>query len=205
MQFDLANAFYKIELPVRPCKVLLFAHGGEARAWVTSVEGVPVDDTTPVFPQFRLCRWGGRTFLPASKTGEYDETVIIDNAALVLALLRLRAQRLPLSHLIGVPEVFWQAVHRAVALVEQVPCVLRHTGASMDVWAQRRSVTEIQARGRCEAAKPVRRWAKGGRVAHQMSACSEPLQRFARLCVAALPDTLVRLRPPSRPSALPHS
>ena len=45
----------------------------------------------------------------ASKTREHEETVMMDNAALVRALLRLRAQLLLQSRLIiGVPEVFWQ-------------------------------------------------------------------------------------------------
>ena len=75
----------------------------------------------------------------AIKTKEYDETVISDIAALVRALLRLRALRLPRSRLIGVPEVLWQNVHRVIALFgvvtaleKQVPYVLRHTGASAD-------------------------------------------------------------------------
>ena len=50
----------------------------------------------------------------ASKTGEYNETVIIDNAALVRALLQPRAHRLPVSSLIGVPEVFKQAFYRVI-------------------------------------------------------------------------------------------
>ena len=103
-----------------------------------------------------------------------------------------------------------QAFHRAIALLgvvtalgKQVPYVRRHTGASADAWAQRRSLTEIQVRGRWKFAGSVRRCDKGGRVANQMSACSEPLQRVARLCEAAIPDILVRLQPPVRPPAHP--
>ena len=119
--------------------------------------------------------------------------------------------RFPRSLLIGVPEVFWQAFHRAIALLgvetpfgKQVPYALRHTGASVDAWAQRRSLTEIQGRGRWKSAGSARRYAKGGRVAHQLSACWKPLQRVARLCVAALADALVRLQPPLRAPAFPH-
>ena len=72
------------------------------------------------------------------KTKEYDVTVIIDIAALVRALLRLRTLRLSRSHLIGVPKVFWQALHLAIALLgvvtalgKQVPYVLRYTGACL--------------------------------------------------------------------------
>ena len=53
----------------------------------------------------------------ASKTGEYDETVIIDKAALLRALLQLRPQRPLRTRLFGVPEVFWQTLHRAIALL----------------------------------------------------------------------------------------
>ena len=42
------------------------------------------------------------------------------------------------------------------------------------------------------------------RVTHQISACSEPLQRIARLCVVALPDALVRFRPRLHPPTPPH-
>ena len=90
-----------------------------------------------------------------------------------------------------------QAFHRTIALLgvvtalgKQVPYVLRRAGASAGAWAQRRSLTEIQVRGRWRSAGSVRRYDKGGRVANQMSACSEPLQRFARLCVAAIPRRL---------------
>ena len=103
-----------------------------------------------------------------------------------------------------------QAFHRAIALLgvvtalgKQVPYVRRHAGASADTWAQRRSLTEIHARGRWKFAGSVRRFDKGGRFAHQMSACPEPLQRFAILCVAAIPDIPVRLQPPVRPPAHP--
>ena len=106
----------------------------------------------------------------------------------------------PSATLNGVPEVFWQTFHQATALLG-----VETSGASADAWALRLSLTEIQVRGRWKAAGSVRRYAKGGRVAHQMIACLEPLQRFAKPCVAALPDALVRVRPPLRPPALPHS
>ena len=135
----------------------------------------------------------------ASKTGEYDECVTIDREDLVRALLRPRAERLSQSHLSGVPEVPWQALRRAIslhgvetALATQVPYVLRHTSPE---------TVADGGQGSWKSAGSVRRYAKGGRFAHQMSACSEPPQRFATLCVPVLPD----LRPPLRPPALPRS
>ena len=104
----------------------------------------------------------------ASKMGEFNETVILGNAAQVRALFRLRAQRLPRSRL-DVPEVFWQTFHRAIAFLavetalgKKVPYVQRHAGATADAWAQRRSLTEKyrpeadgKPRDQCDAAPKV--------------------------------------------------
>ena len=81
-----------------------------------------------------------------------------------------------------------------MALRRQVPHVLRQTGA--DAWARRRSLTEIQA----SATPSQRRSCRPPECVFGVS----PSQRFSRLCVAALPDALGRLRPPLRPPALLH-
>ena len=52
----------------------------------------------------------------ASKTGERDDIVTLGNAALLHALLWLRAQRLSRSRLTGVSEALWETFDRAIAL-----------------------------------------------------------------------------------------
>ena len=118
----------------------------------------------------------------ASKTGEYDETVIVDDPMLARALAKLKPMRAPGEPLIdGDPAEFWALFSVAVArpkidktLGHQVPYVLRHSGdrcleqalgphrhtkpGAVDIGKQRVAIRE----GR-------------GRVAHQLSLCSAPL------------------------------
>ena len=95
------------------------------------------------------------------------------------------------------PVALWSSFESALSLLgvdnvlgPQVPYVLRHTGAAADAWTQRRSVKAIQARGR---------YAKGGRIAHQMSLFSDRLQTYALQCVEKLPLVLAGQLPPLRP------
>ena len=122
----------------------------------------------------------------ASKTGEFDETVIVDDPMLAIVLARLREKRAPGERLIdGEPDQFWALFTEAVGrlkvdkvLGHQVPYVLRHTRASADAWTKRRDLVEIRSRGRWKTTNSVRRYAKGGRVAHQLSLCSAQLVQF---------------------------
>ena len=110
----------------------------------------------------------------ASKTGERDDTVIMDNAALVRALLRVRAQRLSRSRLAGVSEALGETFHRAIALFRgprETSALRSSTYGSLRT--HRRSLVEIPA-----GSVRRQRWS-----CHQRSACSKPLQRFASLLV----------------------
>ena len=104
------------------------------------------------------------------------------------------------------PVALWSSSESALSLLgvdsvlrPQVPYVLRHTGAAADAWTQRRSVEAIQARGRWKSATSVRRYAKGGRIAHQMSLFSDRLRAYALQCVEKLPMVLAGQLPPLRP------
>ena len=94
----------------------------------------------------------------------------MDNAALVRALLRVRAQRLSRSRLTGVSEALWETLHRAIALFRgpRETSALRSLtyGSLRGRLGQRRSLGEIPAGS-------VRRCVKDDRVTR--GARSEPL------------------------------
>ena len=82
--------------------------------------------------------------------------------------------------------------------------VLRHSGASADWLAGRRSRQALKDRGRWRSDASIRRYEKGGRAAEQLSRCSEDLRRYAHQCVLLLPKVLggsLRPLPPPRPAA----
>ena len=81
----------------------------------------------------------------------------------------------------GDPVDFWALFSVAVVrlkidktLSHQVLYVLRHSGASADAWSKHQAFAASQIRGRWKSANGARRYAKGGRVAHQLSLCSVP-------------------------------
>ena len=143
----------------------------------------------------------------ASKTGEYDETVVVDDPILVRALARLKGRRGADEPLMGHhPVEFWSLFTAAVeklklhlVLGRQVPYVLRHTGASSDAWSKSRDLAAIQSRGRWKTAASVRRYAKGGRVAHQQSLCGAQLIKFGEESETLLEQVFLRQREPLRP------
>ena len=57
---DLADAFCQVKLPVALRKFFSLPAVGKRELGIMSVEGPPVDDTTPIFPQFRVMPMGGR-------------------------------------------------------------------------------------------------------------------------------------------------
>lgn len=149
----------------------------------------------------------------SSKTGEFDETVIIDDLGMVSVLRALKPSR-PRGPLVPHPQLMWDKFEEACRLLgvnrdlgPQVPYVVRHSGAAADAWNGLRTLDAIQARGRWKSATSVRRYAKGGRIAHQMSSCSGPLQLFALKCVSQLEAVFrgrsLPLRPPDVQSSDP--
>ena len=141
----------------------------------------------------------------SSKTGEYDETVIIDDAGIVNAIRAMKKAQ-PRGPLVVHPPSMWEKFEEAIQLLgvdrdlgPQVPYVVRHSGAAADAWNGVRTLDAIQARGRWKSATSVRRYAKGGRIAHQMSSCSAPLQSFALKCASQLAMVFRGRLPPLRP------
>ena len=143
----------------------------------------------------------------SSKTGEYDETVIIDSPALVRILEPLILVRDPDAFLVPVkPKVLSDLFDEAIKVLKidvllgrETLYVLRHSGASADAWSERRTLLAIQARGRWKAVTSMRRYQKGGRVAERLNKCGAPLVQYALRCVTTLEAVL---RGQSKPSLL---
>ena len=143
-----------------------------------------------------------------SKTGEYDETIAIDLPWLVRAL-RERKCQVPTDSLLlpGGPRGLQRLYDEAQLLLRTEPLfgrqtlyVLRHSGASSDTWLRRRSLDEVQKRGRWRSETSVRRYDKGGRLAELLSRCPSALLTFAasseRMLGAVLGMRCRPLRPP---------
>jgi hypothetical protein len=142
-----------------------------------------------------------------SKNGSWDDTVIVDCPELAAILGVLRRGR-PLTQPVvdveaGELAELWNSAQKRVGtdapLGLQYLYVLRHSGASADVWEKRRSLGAVQARGRWKAHVSVRRYAKGGRVAERWAACSGDLQHFALASKSTLMQVLAGSRAPLRP------
>jgi hypothetical protein len=111
-----------------------------------------------------------------SKTGEFDETVTFDRAGSsfipvnTVRLLKLK-QRRKEELIFSETPAFLKKVMEAIFKKHQLgvigpphPYRLRHGGASRDFLLKRRSLEEIQRRGRWKSFSSVRRYEKGGRL-----------------------------------------
>jgi len=157
-----------------------------------------VCDLVPPVPGAGLahCRWAltlhafelGR----ASKTQEFDESVLLDRdeMAYLGPLLRLRAAgRSPASPLLRGTQATLASRFREACVGLQLECLgpptlyqLRHSGASADFASNRRTLAEIQRRGRWRTSASVRRYEKGGRVSQQLMRLSPAARAHAVLC-----------------------
>ena len=123
----------------------------------------------------------------ASKTGEFDETVILDLDWLVVALRKMQRCRDPEAFVVpGKARDMSRIFDEALLLLDlprilgrETLHVLRHSGPSADAWMGRRTIEQIQVRGRWRAASSVRRYQKGGRVAERLARCGDQLIAYA--------------------------
>ena len=130
-----------------------------------------------------------------SKTAEFDETVSFDLPDLDfipretsrLMKVRFRDRAEPLFSATGSQ---LRSVMEAIASKHGLqqrgpphPYRLRHGGASHDFARQRRSLVEIQRRGRWKSFSSVRRYEKGGRIDQMLNSLPKPL--LDRILLAA--------------------
>ncbi len=144
----------------------------------------------------------------ASKSGEYDETIIIDEPWLVRVVQHMLSRRGPNQPVMPLQPrdpaaVFYQAqelLGLVATLGKQTLYVLRHSGASADAWQSRRTLEQIQVRGRWKSSASVRRYQKGGRVAERLAKCGDHVIKYAaqseKHLEAVLCERLTPLRPP---------
>ena len=128
----------------------------------------------------------------ASKTQEYDESLLIDNELLPelgRRILRHAKER-------GVDQPLFSVSQQQVALDLQaaaarlrvpssmnlVMYMLRHSGASTDFALKLRTLAEIKLRGRWRGDQSLRRYEKGGRLAEQLARLPDKLRAHAVRC-----------------------
>ena len=121
-----------------------------------------------------------------SKTGTYDDTVVIDSPVWIGQLLSRSVAALQPHHLLfGLrPSEFqriWQISCLELGIVAH-PYQIRHTGASNDFVKDLRSQLEIMTRGRWRTNKSLNRYKKGGPIQRQWNKL--PL-RVQQLCLSA--------------------
>ena len=145
----------------------------------------------------------------ASKTGEFNETVVIDQPAFAATLRQCKANRDSDAPLAGVtPRVLRGLLRGACAklkidgIVEVEMYSLRHSGPSADRLKHRRPLLEVKKRGRWRSDTSLRRYEKGAYAAVQLGRCSAELLRFAERCATLLPAVLAGSCAPLLPPSL---
>ena len=128
----------------------------------------------------------------ASKTHEYDESLLVDSPLLLAlgeALLRHARGRPRSDPLFQVSQAQVARDLRAACDRLRVPVAMeivmykfRHGGASTDFALKRRSLAEVKLRGRWKSDASLRRYEKGGRLAEQLHRLGSRLRAHALRC-----------------------
>ena len=138
-----------------------------------------------------------------SKTGEFDESLLLDREPFLFlgeCLRRQGAGRRPDQSLFDLDQPTFSGLFRKagqeLGLVDIHPYQLRHTGASVEFASQSRSLAEIKRRGRWKSDTSVRRYEKGGRLSDQLRKLDGRTRSHVLLCGRVIHDVLLRRRPP---------
>ena len=144
----------------------------------------------------------------ASKTHEYDESLLLDCSllpSLGRRLLKLAAARAKQEKEGGGAEALLFTVSQAQVAVDlreacrrlRVPAELdvvmymfRHAGASTDFALKLRPLAEIKLRGRWKSDASLRRYEKGGRLADQLQRLPPRLRTHAKRCADCVNNVL---------------
>jgi len=128
----------------------------------------------------------------ASKTGEFDESLVLDNNEFAFfdAILQAATQGRPAgAPLFAGTYADWAARFATAGRLAQLEALgppvlyqLRHGGASHELLSGARDVPGIKKRGRWVTDTSLRRYEKGGRVAQQMAKLPIPVRQA---CVRA--------------------
>ena len=124
--------------------------------------------------------------LEMSKTQTFDDTVLLDSPSFLGPQLQIMA-----GHQRGEHSLFQLAASNMLkamkAACEELRITppmgwyqLRHGGASADLLCRRRSITEIQARGRWRKPESMRRYAKSGQVGKTLNRLEPVVREFTQ-------------------------
>ena len=135
-----------------------------------------------------------------SKTHLFNDSVVLDSVGrswLGQAVVRLASSRRGRPLFDFTYSQWLEAVKTAGAALGLTEWritlyVLRHTGPSHDFLTKRRSLAEIQRRGRWSLASSVRRYEKGSRVTSRLNDLPPALLRFVEVADASLPGIFNR-------------
>jgi hypothetical protein len=130
------------------------------------------------------------------KTGETDESVLVDAPELWPVLLALKANREPSASLwnfrpADVRLMFAQGL-RELGLQKESPsmCALRHGGASRDLLSGARSMAEVKERGRWISDKSFRSYGKRARMQQRARDIPTPVAEFGDQVFARLSELI---------------
>ena len=139
-----------------------------------------------------------------SKTGEFDESVIIDRdeySFILPAMADLKATRRDEELLFHGPTL--QSAFRRAAIELDLMKIgiknvyqLRHGGASHEAMAQLRDGEGIRDKGQWKSKASVRRYRKGGRVAEVTSRMTSQQQKCGEKILGCLSSILTGSLPP---------
>ena len=121
-----------------------------------------------------------------AKTGTYDDTVVVDEPVWlgqqVVSIVKTRGQEELLFQMSGKEfQRVWELVCNDLGIIAH-SYQLRHSGACDDSLSQRRTLLEIQARGRWECARTMRRYTKPGQLQSSWQRLSPEIQEYCELC-----------------------
>ena len=135
----------------------------------------------------------------ASKTREYDESMMIDWVWLGEVLRKEKPRHKGSDSVLNLSTTELNSWLSEAAAIMQLPFDLgpstmnrfRHSGPSADYASQRRSLKESKHRGRWVADSSMRRYQKGARVNELLHKCSSATRAFGAWSLKALPETLI--------------
>ena len=135
----------------------------------------------------------------ASKTREYDESMMIDWVWLGEVLRKEKPRHKGSDSVLNLSTTELNSWLSEAAAIMKLPFDLgpitmyrfRHSGPSADYASQRRSLKEIKHRGRWVADSSMRRYQKGARVNELLHKCSSATRAFGAWSLKALPETLI--------------
>ena len=136
----------------------------------------------------------------ASKTHMYNDSVVLDSRhrGFLNRLVEALAARRQGQALFNFTYIRWLGQFKAAAILaglgkwDLTPYYLRHTGPSDDYLWKRRSLDEIQRRGRWAAESSVRRYEKSSRVTSRLNQLPASTLEFLRLADVRLQHALSR-------------